>query len=214
MEILLNGESAFLVKTTSGAVICDPATAEESQFVAASAADDSTIAAVLYSDPEHRAMRGSRNGGHASISRAGEYELGDLGLRGIALRGDESAESRTTSTSYRIDAEGIAVYALGQPSVTPDNRTVQMIGHVDVLLLDATRLKMNPKEISNTISSLDPSLVIVNGVNGSSGDPLPLLAALLGEIGAGDQQTEPQTRISVTRSSLPDDRQLVILKPR
>ncbi len=215
MEIFLNGESAFLIKTISGSVICDPADAEEANFVPTSAADDTVITAVLYSTHREARTRGSaNNGGTTMITRPGEYELGDLGLRGIALRGEETAESRSIVTSYKIEAEGVSVYALGHPQSMPDNRTVQLIGRVDVLLLDATRLKMNSKDISNTISSLDPSLVVANGLNGESGEPGSVLASLLGEIGGGNQQTEPQARINVTRSSLPEDRQLVVLRPR
>ncbi len=215
MEIFLNGESAFLVKTVSGSVICDPADEEEANFVATSAADDTVVTAVLYSSFQGPSFQSSSgNSGTTSINRPGEYELGDLGLRGIALRGKETPESRSIVTSYRIDAEGIAVYALGQPQSTLDNRTVQLIGHVDVLLLDATRLKMNAKDISNTISSLDPSLVVANGLNTQTGKPDPVLTSLLGEIGGGNQQAEPRTRINVSRASLPEDRRLVVLKPR
>ena len=215
MEILLNGETAFLVKTSSGSAICDPANEEESRYVASSAADDIDVVAVLYSQPQKSSFQSSSDtDSAATISRAGEYEVGDLGIRGIALGDVDGSGSKRTSTSYRIDSEGIAVYVLGLPTSALDTNTVRMIGHVDVILLDASRLTMAPKELASMISSLEPSLVVANGLNPESGEPDPALSALLGELGGGDQQSEPQVRVSITRSSLPEDRRVIVLKPR
>ena len=213
MEISLNGKNAFLVKTTSGAVICDPSTDEEARFVPSSAADDTVVTAVLSSLPAKSTFQKSVRAGSAEvISHPGEYEIGDLGLRGVAL--PVQAESKKTVTSFRIDAEGLAVYMLGRPEVSPDSRTVQIIGHVDVLLLDAARLEMDVKELSSLIGALDPSIVFANGLDAETNERSPMLTALLGEAGSDQASKEPQPRVSVTKSNLPSDRQLVVLRPR
>ena len=139
-------------------------------------------------------------------------EIGDLGLRGIAL--PVEAESKKTVTSFRIDAESLAVYMLGRPKASPDSRTVQIIGRVDVLLLDAARLEIDVKELSSLIGALDPSLVLANGIDPDTEEPSPMLKSLLGETGSDQANREPQPRVSVTKSNLPDDRQLVVLRPR
>lgn len=213
MEIFLNGQNAFLVKTASGSVICDPADDEEATFVPSSAADDTVITAVLQSKPRASSFR-SRIGGKDTISHPGEYEIGDLGFRGIALPADPDSESKKTITSFRIDAEGLAVYMLGLAKSSPDARTAQRIGSVDVLLLDVARLQIDVKELSSIISALDPSYVLVNGLTADGSAPGAKLKSLLGEAGSDQMSNEPQLRVSVTRSSLPSDRQLVVLKPR
>lgn len=213
MEISLNGQNAFLVKTASGSVICDPADEEEATFVPSSAADDTVITAVLQSKPRASSFR-NQVGGKDTISHPGEYEIGDLGLRGIALPANPEAESKNTITSFRIDAEGLAVYMLGLAKSSPDARTAQRIGSVDVLLLDVARLQMDVKELSSIIGSLDPSYVLVNGLTADGGGPGAKLKSLLGETGSDQMNNEPQLRFSVTRSSLPADRQLVVLRPR
>ena len=213
MEISLNGKHAFLVKTISGALICDPANDDEATFVPSSAADDTVITAVLKSNPAKSTFR-RVNPTTDTISHPGEYEIGDLGLRGIALATGGPSESKKTITSFRIDAEGLSVYMLGLAKSSPDNRTVQLIGHVDVLLLDIDRLEMGIKELSSLISSLDPSLVFVNGLTDVDNTPSPKLQSLLGETGGDQMRKEPQPRVNVTRSSLPDDRQLVVLRSR
>ncbi len=213
MEISLNGQNAFLVKTVSGAVICDPANEEEATFAPSSAADDTVVTAVLRSRPANSTFRRQgRFAGSDVISHPGEYEIGDLGLRGISL--PVEAESKKTVTSFRIDAESLAVYMLGRPKASPDSRTVQIIGHVDVLLLDAARLEMDFKDLSSLIGALDPSLVLANGVDSETEEPSSMLRSLLGETGGDQANKEPQLRVSVTRSNLPDDRQLVVLRPR
>ena len=213
MEISLNGQNAFLVKTVSGAVICDPVDEEEATFVPSSAADDTVVTAVLTSKPAKSTFR-RQIAGTDAISHPGEYEIGDLGLRGIALPADPGAESKNTITSFRIDAEGLAVYMLGMAKSSPDARTVQLIGRVDVLLLDVARLKMDTKELSSLISSLDPSLVLVNGLDADGTEPGPKLKSLLGETGGDQMRKEPQLRVNVSRTGLPSDRQLVVLRPR
>ena len=213
MEISLNGQNAFLVKTASGSVICDPSNEEEATFVPSSAADDTVITAVLFSRPSKSSFRNGDSGTDA-ISHPGEYEIGDLGLRGIALAANPDSESKKTVTSFRIDAEGLAVYMLGLPKAPLDTRTVQRIGHVDVLLLDVARLQMDVKDLSATIGALDPSYVFVNGLEAGGDEPGQQLKSLLGETGGDQMRKEPQLRVSVTRSSLPADRQLVVLRPR
>lgn len=216
MEIFLNGQSAFFVKTSSGSVICDPANSNERAFIASSAADDAEVSALLYSTPVKSALAHTRDsiGMPTVITRAGEYEIGDLGLKGIALNASDDPSQRRMVTSYRINAENLAVYMLGLPGVPPDTRTVQMIGHVDVLLVDASRLKLDPKGLSSTIGSLEPALVIANGLDAESGEPGSTLKALLGELGGESNSAEPQTRVTISKSSLPEDRQLVVLKAR
>ena len=213
MEISLNGQNAFLVKTISGTVICDPADEAEATFVPSSAADDTVVTAVLTSKPSKSTFRRLIAGTDA-ISHPGEYEIGDLGLRGIALPANPETESKQTITSFRIDAEGLAVYMLGLAKTSPDTRTVQLIGRVDVLLLDVARLKMDIKDLSSLISSLDPSLVLVNGLEGDGNEPGAKLKSLLGETGSDQMSNDPQLRMNVSRSSLPADRQLVVLRPR
>ena len=213
MEISLNGEHAFLVKTLSGTVICDPADEDEATFIPTSAADDTVVTALLKSEPAKSTFR-RKIAGTDAISHAGEYEIGDLGLRGISLATGSGAQSKNTVTSFRIDAEDLAVYMLGLADAPPDSRTVQLIGGVDVLLLDVARLEMDVKEISSLISALDPSLVLVNGLQSGADQPGPKLKSLLGETGGDQMSTEPQPRVSVSKSGLPADRQLVVLRPR
>ncbi len=216
MDILLNGKHAFLVKTDAGAVICDPVNDEEAIFIASSAAEDTEISAVLYARPEMSAFAQppASIGSAAILSRAGEYGVGELGIRGISIGSAPGAGGRTTATSYRIDAEDIAVYVLGLPSGGIDTRTAQLIGHVDIILIDATRLSIQPKELSSIISSLDPSLVVANGLDADTGEPSANLQAFLGEISGGKTEITPQTRVSIARSSLPEDRQLAVLRTR
>ena len=178
-----------------------------------SAADDTVVTAILKSKPARSTFK-SKTSRTDTISHPGEYEIGDLGLRGIALAVGAPSEAKKTITSFRIDAEGITVYMLGLAKSSLDTRTVQLIGHVDVLLLDIDRLEMDIKELSSLISSLDPSLVFVNGLAEVDGTPGPRLKSLLGETGGDQMRKDPQPRVNVTRSSLPDDRQLVVLRPR
>lgn len=213
MEISLNGTSAFLVKSSAGAVICDPSGPDEARYVATSAADDTAISAILYSGSggEHRLQQ---QNAPAALTRPGEYEVGELGIRGIALLASDEPDARDIVTSYRIDAERLAVFMLGDPGALPDNRTRQIIGHVDVLLIDSTRLRLKPNELATLISNIEPSIVCVNGIDRESGEQTPQLQSIYKHIGGTDGSGEPVLRQNVTKTSLPDGRRLVVLRPR
>lgn len=214
MEISLNGDSAFLIKSSAGAVICDPANADEAQYTATSAADDTAISALLFSAADRQVQPPNQQNGPAILTRPGEYEVGELGIRGVALLASDQPEQRGTVTGYRIDAERLAVMMLGDPGSLPDNRTRQLIGHVDVLLIDTTRIRLKPNELASLISTIEPSLVCVNGINRETGEQTPELQAIYKDIGGTDQPTEPVLRQNVTKSSLPDGRRLVVLRSR
>lgn len=214
MEISLNGDSAFLIKSSAGAVICDPSNADEAQYVATSAADDTAISALLFSSSERQVQLPNQQNAPAILNRPGEYEVGELGIRGVALLASGQPEQRTTVTGYRIDAERLAIMMLGDPGRLPDNRTRQIIGHVDILLIDSTRIRLAPNELASLISTIEPSLVCVNGIDRESGEQTPALQAIYQDIGGTDQSTEPVLRQNVTKSSLPDGRRLVVLRPR
>lgn len=214
MEITLNGSSAFLVKSSAGAVICDPSGPDETRYVATSAADDTAISAILYSASAGEPRSQKHQGAPAKLTRPGEYEVGELGIRGIAMLASAEPDARETVTSYRIDAERLAVFMLGGPGTLPDNRTRQIIGHVDVLLIDSTRLRLKPNELATLISNLEPSIVCVNGIDRESGEQTPELKAIYKDIGGTDQSGEPVLRQNVTKTSLPDGRRLVVLRPR
>ena len=214
MEITLNGGSAFLVKSSAGAVICDPATADEARYVATSAADDTAISAILYSSQEGVLPASNAQGAPTTIARPGEYEVGELGIRGVALLASDEPESRDTVTGYRIDAERLAVLMLGDPGAIPDNRTQQIIGHVDVLLIDTTRIRLQPNQLARLISNIEPSFVCVNGIDRATGEPSAELKAIYKDIGGSDQAADPVLRQNVTRNNLPDGRRLVVLRSR
>lgn len=214
MEISLNGTSAFLVKSSAGAVICDPTGPDEARYVATSAADDTAISAILYSGSVGDLRLQQQQNAPAALTRPGEYEVGELGIRGIALLASDEPDARDIVTSYRIDAERLAVFMLGDPGALPDNRTRQIIGHVDVLLIDSTRLRLKPNELATLISNIEPSIVCVNGIDRETGQQTPQLQAIYKHIGGTDQSGDPVLRQNVTKTSLPDGRRLVVLRPR
>lgn len=214
MEITLNGASAFLVKSSAGAVVCDPSGPDEARYVATSAADDTEISAVLYSSPDGEVQLAKQPNAPATLTRPGEYEVGELGIRGVALLTSDDEGSRDTVTGYRIDAERLAVFMLGRLGALPDNRTQQIIGHVDVLLIDSTRIRLKPNQLATLISSLEPSIVCVNGIDRTSGEQTPELRSIFKDIGGTDQPSDPVLRQNVTKTSLPDGRRLVVFRPR
>lgn len=214
MEISLNGDSAFLVKSTAGSVICDPRTEDEAQYVATSAADDTQITAILYSSSDPGDHAPHRVGGPPALTRPGEYEVGELGVRGIALLASDDPADRRVTTAYRINAERLEVLMLGDPGGLPDGDTQKRIGHVDALLIDTTRTRLSPAQLSSLVTALEPSMVLVNGIDRETGEPSAELAAIAKDIGGSDQQSDPVLRQNISKSALSEGRKLVVLRPR
>ena len=138
----------------------------------------------------------------------GEYEIGGLSIRGVATPADDPAISRKINTVYIVDADGLQVAMLGNPGSQPSAQSVQQISKVDVLIINTESQGLEPDELSNAIRNLEPKIVVPSGYDSQLGKPSTEMQRLLTELGVKD--FEATTRVTVTKSGLPDERTIIV----
>ncbi len=201
MEIRSLGRSGFEVKSAVGTVLVDP----PQEALAGPFTDPNTI--VAFSKRETR--RQVPNGVAKMIEGPGEYEIGSISIRGVATPADDPATSHEINTAYLIDADGVSVCSTGHLGNPPDTVAMQQIGKVNVLLLDPEQSPMSADELAATMRNFEPDIVVPSGYDGAAAKPGKLLSELLSELGVKD--LDPQAKVTLSRSSLPDSRTTVLL---
>ncbi len=205
MEIRSLGRSGFVVKSGVGTVLIDP----PAEALAGPLSDPNTIAAFSKRTSNNRV---APKGVAKVIEGPGEYEIGSVSIRGVATPSDDPTVSHDINTAYVIDADGVLVCSTGGLGSTPDTTSMQQLGKVNVLLLDPEQSPMSADELAAIMRSFEPDIVVPSGFDSAAGKPGTLLSSLLSELGV--KELDPQPRMTVSRSSLPDSRTTVLLTPQ
>jgi L-ascorbate metabolism protein UlaG (beta-lactamase superfamily) len=205
MEIRSLGRSGFEVKSATGTVLVDP----PAEAMSGPFPDPNTI--MVFSK-RSSTRREAPQGVAKVLEGPGEYEIGGMSVRGVATPADSPEVSHEINTAYVIDADGVMVCSAGAIGSTPDAVAMQQVGKVNVLLLDPEASPMSGDELAATMRNFEPSVVAPSGFDADTGKPGQLQAELLKELGV--KQIEPQPRVTVSRSAIPEERVTVVLSPR
>ncbi|MEX0761568.1 MAG: MBL fold metallo-hydrolase [Dehalococcoidia bacterium] len=206
MEIRWLGQSAFEIKASAGTVICDPFRALFTDD--GPLKDPNTVVTFSRRDSALRGLPEEVK----SLTGPGEYEISGLSIRGVATPAGDPQSSRDINTVFIVDADGVNVGVLGVPGIQPDAQAMQLVGQVDVLLVTSENGALSADDLSSVVRSFEPKVIVPSGYDPDAGAPGPELAALLTELGA--KAGDPQTRLSLTRSNLPEEVTTVILQLR
>jgi L-ascorbate metabolism protein UlaG (beta-lactamase superfamily) len=144
----------------------------------------------------------------------GEYEAAGMHLRGVrTTRRTPEGQPQSWNTMFVAEIEGIVVCHLGNPDKLLTNRQVQELGSPHVLMVPAgSDTGISSADAVEIINSVEPKIVIpMLYAHGGNKATLRELSPFLREMGI--RQPEAQARLTVNRSSVPDETQLVVLQP-
>ena len=204
MEIRWLGNSTFEVKSSVGVVIVD----HQGEIPPASELEDENTVFV-YSKGERQSQPESDS---QVLSGPGEYEIGGLAIRGIATPADDPAISKDINTVYVVDADGLQVATLGNPGSQPSARSAQQISKVDILIINTESQGLESDEMSTVIRNLEPKMIVPSGYDTATGKPRAAMQLLLTELGV--KNFEATSKLTVSKSALPDERAVVVLQQR
>jgi L-ascorbate metabolism protein UlaG (beta-lactamase superfamily) len=204
MEIRWLGNSTFEVRSSVGVVIVD----HQGKLPKVSELEDENTVFV-FSSGERASHPVSDN--HV-LAGPGEYEIGGLSIRGVAIPADDPAISKEINTVYIVDADGLQVATLGNPGYQPSAQSVQQISKVDILIINTESQGLEPDEMSAVIRNLEPKMIVPSGYDAESGKPSAAMQRLLTELGV--KEFEPSSRLNVSKNGLPDERAVVVLQQR
>lgn len=205
MELLWLGHCCFRLRAKEATVITDPCDRSTGYSLGRPTGD---LVTVSIADPTHGWVDGVA-GSPRVIAGAGEFEVASTSVIGVATWHDR--EKNVRNVAYVIELEDLRICHLGAIGVVPTSDQVEEIGAVDILLVpvgggDA----LDAPPAAETVNLLEPKLVIpMHYKTEAEKAKLDPIDRFLKEMGAKSPETH--AKIAVTRSSLPDETQLLVL---
>jgi len=168
---------------------------------------DTGVAAAKNADIVTRSRRPSRPEDEDGriVDGPGEYEIKDVLIAGIATESEPGQGPVNTAYLFRLD--DLVLCHLGDVDKPLTDRQVENIGTIDVLFIPVGGKTLNPTEAAETVTQLEPSLVVPMQLDGNGE-----LAQFCREMGAKDFEVQP--KLVVTKSALTGEARVVVLEQR
>ena len=211
MEITWYGLSCFrLTERNMATVVTDPFDSQVAGYEPLKMRAD--IVTVSHEAAGHGFISAVK-GYSRLINTPGEFEIGGVFITGIQTDGygkDDSDEPR--NTLYVFDYEGVTVAHLGDLRRVPSQTEIEAMGTVHIALVPVGGGGgLNAAKAAEVVSLLEPGFVIPMHYGTSSCNlKLAPLSKFLKEMGLGN--IEPQASLKVSKSMIPDETHVVVLK--
>ena len=207
MDIVYLGHSCFKLKGKEAIVIADPFDKKTIGFGMSGASAD--IVTVSSDDSSHNAINQvsgtARRSDPYIITAPGEYEVSGVGVFGWGNYKEVFEGANTEkNTIYSVIVDGVRIVHTGMMKQVLSDSLAEDLGTVDVLLIGIRQgSEFGPKEAAQVVEKLSPSIVI------------PVLYELaevtefLKLMGAAEM--EPVDKVKVTKDSLPEGTQTILM---
>jgi len=208
MEITWLGRACFRIRAKEATVITDPPDKSAGCSLGRPTAD---IVTVSHSDPAHSAVHAVA-GNPRVLDGPGEYEIAGASIVGITTwRGKEKTPESGRNIAFVIELEDMRIGHLGAIGHVPTADQLEEMQNVDILLVPVGGGEsLEAPQAAETVSLIEPKLVIpmsyANDLDRAKLDPVD---RFLKEMGA--KKDETHAKLTVTRSSLPEETQVVVL---
>lgn len=148
------------------------------------------------------------------ISSPGEYEIGELFVTGTALHiFDSEREAILKNIAYLFEYPNqLNVLHLGKLREMPDQSIFEQIDIVHVLLLPVDGAGgLRGEQMTEIISLIEPNIVVPMNHGAGTRTDSDMLDGFLKAMGIGQIEAEDSLRVTV--STLPEQTQVVLLRP-
>lgn len=208
MEITWYGLSCFrLVERKHATVVTDPYSKTIGLPELKLRADVITISHKAKGHSNVSAVSGSKQ----VLDGPGEYEIGGVFITAISTYRKSNADRNIL---YVFDMGGVTVAHLGDLQQVPEQKEIEALGQVNVLLTPVGGgNSLNAAQAAELVSILEPNIVVpmhykIPGLKLDLDD----VDRFLKEMGVTESREEASLKI--TSSSLPEETETVLLKPK
>ncbi len=211
MEIVWYGHSCFrLTERLMATVVTDPYDHTTTGYEALKLKSD--IVTVSHDAPGHNHVSVVKGRQH-TLTGPGEYEIGGVFITGVQTNGlKKRGSDEPRNTLYVFDYEGVTVAHLGDLRHVPSQTEIEALGTVHVALVPVGGGGgLNAAKAAEVVSLIEPGIVIpMHYLTPDSEIKLAPLSKFLKEMGLTN--IEAQDSLKVTRSSIPEETKVVVLK--
>lgn len=220
MDIQYIGHSSFRLKGKEGIVVTDPFNSSVGFPFPSLKAD---LVTVSHAHADHNNTSAVKPTAQRNavflIENPGEYEVSNISVYGYHTWHDShKGDDRGANTAFSIFLDGVHVLHLGDLGHALDEKTIQQIPEVDILLCPVGgHFTIDPKTASEVISTLEPSVIIPmhykTSAHSADYADLATLEEFCKEYG---KTAEAVDKFAYTKKTALDESetQLVILQPR
>lgn len=210
MEITWLGHSCFKLRGRTASVITDPPGKSTGYTIGRPTANVITISHDHEGHNNIKAVTGSPR----VIQGPGEFEVAGVLLRGTHTFHDaESGAELGRNTAYVMEIDELVICHLGDIGHVPTAEQVEELSGADILLAPVGGgTTIGGAAAAETVSLLGPKLVIPMhyGTPAFKGE-LESLETFLKEIGAPQAIDERQPKLSITKTTLPQETKVQVL---
>jgi L-ascorbate metabolism protein UlaG (beta-lactamase superfamily) len=211
MDITWYGHSCFRLSERGVVIVTDPPSDELGYSRPRIRAD---VVTISHDHPGHNNRIGFRGGPHF-FDGPGEYEVKGVFITGIiAYHDSRRGAVRGRNVIFVFDFDGLTVCHLGDLGHVPTQSQVEALGDVDVLLIPVGGVHtVDASKATEVISLIEPRLVIPMHYKTRLGTAkLQTVDKFFKEMGLDPLAAQPE--LSISKSSLPEETQVVLLDCR
>ncbi|MXX27855.1 MAG: MBL fold metallo-hydrolase [Caldilineaceae bacterium SB0668_bin_21] len=142
---------------------------------------------------------------------------GDYEVKQVLVTGLPTSQNGTRNVAFFLDFAGLTVGHLGELGQVPASAGGEELGDIDVLLAPVSGPHVpDVSRIAEVISQLDPRIVVPmqysdKGIRSEQSESLEPVDRFLKELGISDPEVADTLRL--TKSGLPEETQVVLLRP-
>ena len=215
MQINYFGHSCFRLRSSRASLLMDPFDPKSVGLPMAKTTAD--IVTISHSHPDHNDLSRIKNEDIFVIDGPGEYEIKGVSILGLSAFHDK--EKMMPNIVYLIEMEGVRVCHLGDLGHSLSDKQLDKLNGVDVLMINVGTLiekpnKLTVQETIKQINQIEPSIVIpmhykIPEMTNKDWTELADLGDFIKEYGLEGEKKE---KLVLSKSSLPEETQLVILE--
>ncbi len=209
MEISWLGHSCFQLRGKKVTLITDPFSPQAGE-ASSLGKISASIVTVSHDHPGHNYIAGL-NGNPRVVRGPGEYEISDVLISGVASYHDqERGKKLGRNTIYVIHLDDLVICHLGDLGHTLQEEQLETVADADILLIPISgQHTINATQAAEVISQIEPRIVVpmhYQVLEGDAPDPLNKFCREM-----GFEAGRSQAKLTISRSSLPTETQVVIL---
>ncbi|MBI3733763.1 MAG: MBL fold metallo-hydrolase, partial [Chloroflexi bacterium] len=159
-------------------------------------------------------QQAQRVAGEPKVIRGpGEYEISNIFLTGIAsFHDNQKGAERGRNTIYLIEFDDLRICHLGDLGQMPTQAQTEALGDLDVLMVPVGGVStITAAQAAEVVSQLEPQIVIpMHYKTKAYTGKLDTLDKFLKEMGL--KNVDQQESLKVTKNSIPEEAQVVVLK--
>jgi len=210
MEISWLGHSCFQLRGKNVTLITDPFSPQLGHSLGKISAP---IVTISHNHPGHNYVSGV-DGDPRVVRGPGEYEISDVLITGVAsYHDDKHGQELGRNTIYIIHMDDLVICHLGDLGHVLQEEQLEEVADADMLLVPiGGQHTINAAQAAEVISQVEPHIVIPMHYSLPPGDAPNPLDKFCREMGI--EAINPQPKLSITRSALPAETQVVILSIR